>query len=95
VLSEKDVSVPARPLVHPEPAYPEEALRAEVESDVVVQIVVDTVGRVVEAHSLSHRGYGLDEAAERAIRTWHFSPALRDGRPVRVRTRWTVQFRIR
>ena len=55
----------------------------------------EVVGRVLEARSLSHHGYGLDEAAERAIRTWQFSPALRDGHPVRVRMRWTVQFRLR
>jgi len=95
VLSEKDVNVPARPLLRSEPAYPTEARRAEIETDVPVQILVDTAGRVLEARSLSHHGYGLDEAAALAIRTWRFSPALRDGRPVQVRMRWTVQFRLR
>ena len=29
-----------------------------------------------------------------AIRLYRFSPALRAGRPVRVRMRWTIQFRL-
>jgi outer membrane biosynthesis protein TonB len=40
-------------------------------------------------------GYGLDDAAARAIRDYRFSPAIRAGRPVAVRMRWTVQFRLR
>lgn len=95
VLSEKDVNVPARPILRSEPSYPVEARQADIEADVPVQILVDTAGRVLEARSLTHHGYGLDEAATRAIQTWVFSPALRDGHPVRVWMRWTVQFRLR
>jgi len=40
-------------------------------------------------------GYGLDEEAVRAMRAYRFSPARRDGLPVRVRMPWTVQFRLR
>ena len=95
VLTEKDVSVSARPVLSSEPPYPSDARRADIEADVPVQILVDTGGRVLEARSLSHHGYGLEEAAVQAIRTWRFSPALRGGHPVRVRMRWTVQFRLR
>jgi TonB family protein len=95
VLSEKDVSVAARLISSSPVTYPSGAMRAEVEADVPVQILVDAVGRVLEAGSLTRHGYGLDDAAAQAIRTWRFSPALRDGHPVRVRMRWTVQFRLR
>jgi len=95
VVGEKDVEVAARPIWNPKPPYPPQAERAEVEGDVPLQIVIDTDGRVVEAHSISRCGYGLDEAAEQAIRAWRFSPALRHGRPVRVRMRWPFQFRLR
>ena len=94
-LSEKDVSVAARLIASGPVTYPSAARRAEIEADVQVQILVDSDGRVVEARSLSRDGYGLDEAAVQAIRAYRFSPALRDGRPVRVRMRWTVQFRLR
>ena len=95
VLSEKDVSVAARLISSGPVAYPPEARKAEIEADVQVQILVDSDGHVVEARNLSHDGFGFDEAATRAIRTWRFSPALRDGHPVRVRMRWIVQFRLR
>jgi TonB family protein len=60
-----------------------------------VQIVVQTDGRVAAARAVRTVGFGLDEAVLHAIRAYRFSPALRAGRPVRVRMRWTVQFRLR
>jgi protein TonB len=95
VFGERDLTTKARVLLQPEPAYPAEARRAEIEADVPVEILLDRDGHVLQARSLSHQGYGLDEAATRAIRTWTFSPALRAGRPVRVRMTWTVRFRLR
>jgi TonB family protein len=77
------------------PAYPPKARAEEVEADVPLEIVVDAQGRVVEARVLNHAGFGFDESALSAIRNYRFSPAQREGRAVRVRTRWTVQFRLR
>jgi TonB family protein len=94
VYGDGQVSMPAHVVGKIAPTYPEEARRAEVEADVVLEILVETDGRVRDARSLNRRGYGLDEAALAAIRACRFSPALRDGRPVRVRMRWTVQFRL-
>jgi protein TonB len=95
VVSEGDVSVPARLLASSPLVYPPAARSAEIETDLPVEIVVDAEGRVVAARALTRAGYGLDEAALRAIRAYRFSPALRQGLPVRVRMRWTVQFRLR
>ena len=71
------------------------ARQAEIEVDLPLEIVVDASGRVTSARGLSRAGYGLDEAALSAIRGYRFSAALRDGHPVPVRMRWTVQFRLR
>ena len=68
---------------------------AGIELDYLVGIVVDPSGRVVSARPLNRAGYGLDEAALRAIADYRFSPASRAGRPVGVRMHWTVQFRLR
>ena len=95
IAGEGEVGVPARLLSTPPLVYPPAARRAEIEIDVPIEIVVDTDGRVSSARALSRAGYGLDEAALRAIRAYRFSPALRAGRPSRVRMRWTVQFRLR
>jgi TonB family protein len=94
-LPESAVSAPARVLSTVAVVYPPEARAAEIERDVALAIVVDPAGAVVEARPLSHEGYGLEDAAARAVRSYRFSPAQRDGRAVRVRMRWTVQFRLR
>jgi protein TonB len=88
------VSAPARLLTRAGVVYPAAARAQQIETDVRVEIVVDEMGRVVAARSLSNAGYGLDDAALRAVRQYRFSPATKDGRPVRIRMRWTVQFRL-
>ena len=94
-LPESQVSAPARVVSIASVVYPIEARAAEIERDVPLDIVVDRTGAVVEARALSHEGYGLEDAAVRAIRSYRFSPAEREGHAVRVRMRWTVQFRLR
>ena len=94
-VSERDVNVRARLLSSSPLVYPAAARQAQIEIDLPVEIVVAADGRVAAARALTRAGYGLDEAALHAIRQYRFSPALRGGRPVRVRMRWTVQFRLR
>ncbi len=95
VLAEGAVSVPARLLSGPAPAYPAQARAAEIEADLALEIVVGVDGRIASARALDSAGYGLEAAALAAVRGYRFSPAERDGRPVAVRMRWTVQFRLR
>jgi TonB family protein len=94
-LSASQVSVPARLLVGVPVIYPAAARAAEVEAGVVVEIVIDEHGHVVDARTLEPIGYGLDQAALTAVRAYRFSSARRAGQPVRVRMRWNVQFRLR
>ncbi len=94
-LAEGDVDQRARLLAMGPLVYPSAARDAELEADVAVDLVVATDGRVVTARAASHAGYGLEDAAVRAVRGYRFSPALRAGRAVAVRMRWTVQFRLR
>jgi protein TonB len=89
-----DVSVPARLLASRPLVYPPSARLAEIEVDLPLEIIVEPSGGVSDARALIRAGYGLDEAAVQAIRQYRFAPALRDGRPVRVKMRWTVQFRL-
>lgn len=95
-LAEAAVSTPAR-LVATAPAlYPAAARSAEIEADVPVEIVVDRDGRVESAAATGRAsGFGLDDAAARTVRAYRFAPATKDGRAVRVRMRWVVQFRLR
>jgi protein TonB len=93
-IAEALVDRPARLLAATPVVYPAAARRAEIEVDLRLEIVVEPDGTVRVARLLSPAGYGLDEAALAAIRGYQFSPAVREGRPVRVRMRWTVQFRL-
>ena len=66
-----------------------------VEATALVEIVVDETGRVIQSRSLTHAGYGFDEAAEAALREYRFTPAKVGDRVVRVRMPWSVEFRLR
>jgi TonB family protein len=94
-FSEAEVGVPAHLIASAPLVYPPRARAAEVEASVALEIVVDTGGRVTGARLLVPAGYGLDEAALAAVRAYRFSPAQRFGKPVRVRMRWSVLFRLR
>lgn len=93
--AESAISARARVLSSAPASYPSGARASGEEADVPVEIVVDTAGHVVDARVVSPVGFGFDESALSAIRRYRFSPAQREGQPVRVRMRWSVQFRLR
>jgi TonB family protein len=93
--SETAVSAPAKLAGTVTAAYPAEARADDVEGEVALEIVVDAEGRVIDARVVKRAGHGFDDSALVAIKQYRFSPAQRDGRSVRVRMPWTVQFRLR
>ncbi len=95
IVDASRVTEPARLIASVTPAYPAAAREEGVEGDVPLEIVLDETGRVVSARAVRHAGYGLDESALVAIRSYRFRPARLRGAPVRVRMRWDVQFRLR
>lgn len=80
-----------------EPSYTNEALASNEQYRIGVEMVIDSSGRVVEAYvssieQLLSNGerlkreqvqYGILEAIIEAAFLWEFSPAVKDGRPVR------------
>jgi TonB family protein len=94
IVPEARVSVRAQLLQRGVANYPPAARQAEVEADVDLEVVMDEHGRVLEARVVKPFGYGFDAAAVQAVRAYKFSPALVDGKAVRVRMRWSVQFRL-
>ena len=83
-------------LVHEvRPRYTEEARRAAVEGEVVVEIVVRSDGRVGDVRILQRLGAGLDDRAVDAVRQWRFEPARRLGTPVDVLVEVAVEFKLR
>lgn len=72
--------------------YPEDARKAGVEGSVMLSITVDDNGTVVAAKILSGPGYGLNEAALKAIRHFKFKPAIKGGQAVSTEMKYTYTF---
>jgi protein TonB len=95
ILPDANAAVPAHLLYGPPPPYPADARAAEIEAEVPLEIVVDARGTVTDARVTRYAGYGLDEAAVRAVRAYRFVPARRGDRAVAVRMHWSMEFRLR
>ena len=59
-----------------------------------MEIVVDENRFPREIEVLSPLGFRLDEKAVEAVFSWRFTPAEKEGRPVAVRARVEVSFRL-
>jgi len=63
---------------------------------VKLQILVNTDGRVEDVRIVAGSGYTeLDQTAQRAVRSWRFSPALKNGSPVAAWATVPVVFDLR
>jgi protein TonB len=85
---------PPEILVEPVPEFSEEARKAKVAGNVVVDLIVDEQGRPTHIRVLQGIGMGLDEKALEAVRQYRFKPATEDGKPVRVELQVDVRFDI-
>ncbi len=77
-------------------AYPPRAIELNQQGEALVRVRLDTAGTAVEI--VLHRSSGhhaLDSAALAAVRSWHFLPAMRDGRPVPSWVEIPVRFHLR
>ena len=84
--------VPPR-LVHFESApYPTDAEKAGLDAVVGLQIVIDANGQVTSVEVREPAGYGFDEAAALAARSFVFEPARRGGVPVAAKVLFRYRF---
>ncbi len=86
---------PPRLLREVQADYSEAARRANLEGEVVLEIVVRSNGTVADVRVLSGLGLGLNERAIDAVRQWRFAPARMKGTPVDVVVEVAVEFRLR
>jgi len=86
---------PPRLLREVKATYSEEARRANVVGDVVMEVVVRADGSVASARVLRGLGFGLDERAVAAVYQWRFAPARRAGAPVDVAVEVAMEFNLR
>lgn len=82
---------PTRPITA---IYPPVARQQRIEATVVVSALIDERGSVTQVKVL--RGvnrFGIDEAAQRAMRSAHFTPPMKDGKRVKTWFPQTIQFK--
>jgi protein TonB len=77
-----------------EPEFSEEARKAKVAGNVLVNLWVDTNGNPSHVHVIRGVGMGLDEKAIEAVRQYRFKPAMENGKPVLVELNVEVNFQI-
>jgi len=77
-----------------EPEFSEEARKAKVAGNVLVNLWVDTNGLPSHVHVIRGVGMGLDEKAVEAVRQYKFKPAMENGKPVLVELNVEVNFQI-
>lgn len=74
------------------PPYPDEARKAGIEGQIILQINVDADGKVTTAKIIRGLGYGLDEAALTGIKRFKFRPAVKGGEAVSTTINYTFTF---
>ena len=86
---------PPRLLREVKPRYSEVARRANIEGDVVLEVIIRADGSVGQVDVLQRLGFGLDERAVEAVRQWRFAPATRQGVAVDVIVEVAMEFVLR
>lgn len=77
-----------------EPEFSEEARKAKVAGNVLVNLWVGTDGLPTHVHVIRGVGMGLDEKAVEAVKQYKFRPAMENGKPVLVELNVEVNFQI-
>ena len=86
--------IPPQVLTYSEPFYTRAARTDGIEGIVTVEAEFDLKGNMTILRTVRSVGYGLDEMALAALRTWKFSPGLRNGVPVRTIARIDIEFKL-
>jgi TonB family protein len=80
----------------PNPSFSDEARAAKVQGTVILQVVVAADGRAENISVVRKAGYGLDQKAIEAVRSWQFKPATGpDGVAVATVVPIEVTFRLK
>jgi protein TonB len=74
------------------PGYTDEAKKKKIEGEVIVAVVVDENGDVIQPKVKKGLGYGLDESAIEAAKIFKYKPATKDDVPVAVRLEVSFSF---
>jgi len=85
---------PAKPLLTPEPQWPESARKKQFEGVIVLEGYVGTDGNFHDAKVIRSLQPALDAAAVEAVGKWKFKPCTKDGTPVNCKTNLEIAFNL-
>jgi len=99
-------ALPAKPITlkearpayreNPTPPYPGSARRRGIEGSVLLEVFVNSNGKVNQVKIFKSSGHGvLDRAALQAVDTWVFEPGLIGNRPVGMWVRVPIRFELK
>jgi periplasmic protein TonB len=66
----------------PSPSPDLSVLPHGVQGDVIVDVTIDSTGKVADLALLHTLGYGIESSVLGTLKTWVFHPATKDGTPV-------------
>lgn len=83
---------PPKATKSPDPEYPKIPADAEPNGVVVMLIGINAKGRVELVHVLRASNQAFQDTAVSTVKTWRFSPAKKDGKPVPVQVTVEMHF---
>jgi len=83
-----------KPLYMPKIPYPKAAKTAKIEGVAEISYTIDTTGRVVSVRLLSIPHVSFEKTIEKAVLSWRFSPAIKNGKPVPINANQTIVFKL-
>ena len=93
-FSMKELDSPPKARTRKAPVYPAELRAAGIEGSVVVSMLIDTTGRVVQTRVEKSTHQGFEFAALQAVQEWQFEPGRKGGRQVNTRVSQVLQFSV-
>jgi protein TonB len=93
-VGEDGVTQPV-PIYKVDPAYTPEAKAAKIEGAVLLNVTIESDGNVYDVSVIRGLDRGLDANAIAAVSAWRFKPAEKNGKPVAVRAKVDINFRLR
>jgi len=65
------------------------------EGRVVLKLIIDEAGRLMDVQVVQSAGHGFDRSAVSAVRRSSFTPAVYNGQPIKSKTKLPIRFVLR
>lgn len=76
------------------PVYPSEFRRSDLKAEAEVWFIIGLDGKTEQVQVKTATDEAFAKAAIAAVSQWQFRPAMKDGKPVRMRTVQLIQFQL-